>query len=114
MYKKIFFALIAIVAVAGGAWYFMMREKTVPIHQILGTPERYSGKELTIEGEVTDRTAFFGSPKFYKVKDKTGEIIVVTKRGLPEISSTRSVKGMINSAFPLGNDRIVVFEEKSV
>ena len=42
---------------------------------------------VTIEGEVTDRTSFFVAIKFYKVRDKTGEIIVVTKNTLPELKA---------------------------
>ncbi len=113
MIKKILFALIGVLIIAAGAWYWVTRPRPVPIQELLGKPGQYGGKELTIEGEITDRTAFFGSPKFYKIKDKSGEIIVVTRKGLPEIRSTVTVKGRINEAYPLGSDRIIVFEEKA-
>jgi len=63
---------------------------------------------------VTDRTALFGALKFYKLKDKSGEMIVVSKRSLPEMRSNVGVKGRIDEAFSLGDQKLVVFVEGSV
>ncbi len=67
-----------------------------------------------IEGEVTDRTGFFVVLKFFKLKDKTGEITVVTKKALPEIKSTVSVKGKTDEAFPIGDQKLLIFVEESI
>ena len=52
--------------------------------------------------------------KFYKVKDKTGEIIVVTKRTLPEVTSQAAVTGKIDEAFSVGDENLTVFVEESI
>jgi aspartyl/asparaginyl-tRNA synthetase len=96
-----------------GAWYYFSRVHVSQIGSILSNPKAYAGKEVTIEGEVTDRTSFFGEIKFYKVRDKTGEMIVVTRKTLPELKSVLRVKGKIDQAFPIGDLRLVVFLEES-
>ena len=115
MTRKGIIAILAIVIlVAGGAWYYFSRPYYPTIEKILGNPKAYEGKVITIQGEVTDRTSMFVVLKFYKVKDKTADIIVVTKRTLPEAKSNVLVKGKIEEAFPIGDQKLVVFVEESV
>ncbi len=114
MLKKGIVVLIIILILIGvGAWYYFTRVHLSQIQSILSNPKAYEGKVVTIEGEVTDRTSFFGAIKFYKAKDKTGEIIVVTKKTLPELRATVKIKGRINDAFPVGDAKLVVFSEES-
>jgi hypothetical protein len=105
--------LVVIIGVSGGAWYYFSRVSHSSIEKILSNPKDYEGKTVTIEGEVTDRTSFFVFFKFYKVKDKTGEITVVTKRSLPAAKSEVRVSGRIDEAFPIGDQKLVVFQEES-
>ena len=119
MIRKFVISILIVMAIGGGAWYYFSRTHHTSIETILGNPKAYEGKEVTIEGEVTDRTAFFTALKFYRVRDKTGEIIVVTKKTLPEVRSTVRVKGGIDEAFPVGDQKLVVLagefvEEKGV
>ncbi|HMK75068.1 MAG TPA: OB-fold nucleic acid binding domain-containing protein [Thermodesulfobacteriota bacterium] len=114
MLKKGIVVLIIILILIGiGAWYYLSRVHVSEIESLLSNPKAYAGKVVTIEGEVTDRTSFFGEIKFYKVRDKTGEIIVVTRRTLPELKSILRVKGKIDQAFPIGDLKLVVFLEES-
>lgn len=106
--------IVMIIAIGGGAWYYSSRVRHAEIEKILSNPGEYEGKAVTIEGEVTDRTAFFVVVKFFKVKDKTGEITVVTRRTLPAIKSTVRVKGRIDGAFAVGDQKLVVFVEESI
>ncbi len=107
--------IIVIIAIGGGAWYYFSRVRHAEIEKILSNPRAYEGKVITIEGEVTDRTAFFGVVKFFKVRDKTGEITVVTKRrALPEIKAIVRVKGTIDEVFAVGDLKLVVLIEESV
>ena len=46
-------------------------------------------------------------------KDKTGEIIVVTKKTLPGLKSTLRVKGKIDAVFTIGDLKLLVFSEDS-
>ncbi len=113
MGKRIIIAVLVVIVVGGGAWYYFSRVHHAPIEKILSNPKAFEGKVVTVEGEVTDRTAFFVVLKFFKVRDKTGEIMVVTKRGLPEVKSQVRVKGTIDDAFPIGDQKMVIFVEES-
>ena len=107
-------SIVIVIAVASAAWYYFSRVHHTPIEAILGNAKAYEGKEVTIEGAVTDRTAFFVVLKFFKLRDKTGEITVVTRKPLPELKSTVAVKGRIDQAFPIGDQKLLVFVEESV
>ncbi len=107
-------SVLIVLAIAAGAWYYLSRDYRTSIEKLLSHPGEYQGKAVTIEGEVTDRTGFFVVLKFYKLKDKTGEITVVTKKSLPEIRSTISIKGKIDEAFPIGDQKLLVFQEESI
>jgi hypothetical protein len=114
MVRKVIIAVLTVVVIGGGAWYYFSRLHSAPIEKVLSNPEAYAGKEVTIEGEVTDRTAFFGVVKFFKLKDKTGEIIVVTKGTFPPVKSKVRVKGRIDEAFPIGDQKLLVFTGESI
>ncbi len=113
MIRKITAGIILVIVIAGGAWYFTHTRHT-SIKEILGNPAAYRGKEVTIEGEVTDRTGFFVVVNFFKVRDKTGEIAVVTRKSLPDLKSTVQVKGTLNDTFPVGDQKFLVLVEKSL
>jgi hypothetical protein len=106
--------LAAVIAVGGGAWYYSSRIRHADIEKVLSNPRAFEGKTVTIEGEVTDRTGFFVVLKFFKVKDKTGEITVVTTRTLPAIKSTVRVKGRVDEVFAVGDHKFVVLNEESI
>ncbi len=114
--KKAIVAILAavVVIIVGGIWYYSSRIQHAEIEKVLSNPRAYEGKVITIEGEVTDRTAFFSALKFFKVKDKTGEITVVTKRTLPALKETVRVKGRIDEVFSVGDLRLIVLVEESV
>ncbi len=112
--KTIIPAILIIIAVGAGIWYYFSYIQPTAIEKIVSNPSAFTGKKVTIEGEVTDRTALFGVLKFYKVRDTSGEIIVVTRGSLPEMKSIVSVKGRVDDAFPLGDQKLVLFVEASV
>jgi hypothetical protein len=114
MSKKLLAIVFLIIIVAGaGVWYYMNQLRSTPIEKILASPQQFEGKEVTIEGLVTERTTFFVVLKFFKLRDKTGEIIVLTKQTLPQVKSTVSVKGRIDEAFPIGDQKFLVFVAES-
>jgi hypothetical protein len=116
MLKKIIIAvlILIVIAIGAGVWYYFSHVRPTSIQKLVNNPSDYKGKELVIEGEVTDRTSFFGALKFYKLKDTSGEMIVTTRQSLPEVSSRATVKGRINDAFALGDQRLLVFVEESI
>jgi hypothetical protein len=116
MKRKLIAPILIVIAVAvgGTAWYYFSQICHPRIEMILNNPRAYGGKAVTIDGEVTERTSFFVVTKFYKLRGNTGEIIVVTKRILPEVRSKVSVRGKIDEAFPIGDQKLLVFVEESI
>ena len=106
-------SIVIVLAIAGGVWYYFSRVRPTTIDKILSHPAEYQGKTVTIEGEVTDRTAFFVVLRFFKLRDRTGEMMVVTKKSLPEVKSTVLVTGRIDEAFPIGDQKLLIFVEES-
>jgi len=45
------------------------------------------------------------------VKDKTGQIVVVTKKPLPKEGAKITVKGTVREAFSLGDKQLIVIVE---
>jgi hypothetical protein len=114
--KKIIIAvsIVIVIGAVAGVWCYFSQVHPTSIQKIVNNPGDYTGKELAIEGEITDRTSFFGVLKFYKLKDKSGDVIVITKKSLPEVRSSALVKGRIDDAFALGDQKLVVFREESI
>ncbi len=81
-----------------------------PIKKILENPRDYSGKPVKISGEVTEVFGLF-VVRYFVVKDKTGEMIVVTKRPLPREGIKITVNGMVHEAFSIGDKNVVVVVE---
>jgi hypothetical protein len=81
-----------------------------PINKILENPRDYDGKTVRISGEVTEVFAFF-VVKYFVVKDKTGEIMVVTSRPLPREGAEITIKGTVREAFSIGDKQLLVIVE---
>jgi hypothetical protein len=82
-----------------------------PIGKILQDPRYYDGKSVIVSGEVTEVFGFFGI-KYFVVKDKTGEITVVTSKPLPRKGTIIRVKGSVKEAFAIGDNQVMVIIEK--
>ncbi len=108
------FSIVIFLMIAGGVWYYASRVHPTTIDKILSHPAEYQGKTVTIQGEVTDRTTFFIVLRFFKLRDRTGEMMVVTKKSLPEVKSTVLVTGRIDEAFQIGDQKLLVFLEESI
>ncbi len=85
---------------------------STPIGKILADPRAYAGKTVTISGEVTQVFSFVFI-KYLKLKDKTGEIVVVTDKPLPKIGTEIKVKGTVQEAFSIGDQQLIVIVEQS-
>ncbi len=115
MIRKMMAAVLMVLIIGAGVWYYFTRIQHASIQKILGSPKAYEGNEVTIEGEVTDRTSFFIIAKFFKVRDKTGEIVVITKgRTLPEIKSEVRVRGRVDETFSIGDQKLVVVVAEAI
>jgi hypothetical protein len=84
----------------------------VKIDEIKKEPGRMDGRVVTIAGTVTSATNLF-AVKFFKVRDATGEIAVVTSSDLPKEGDPVTVTGKVNEAFSIGPHHLVVIEEQA-
>ena len=83
---------------------------STPIKSILDNPREYEGNTIAISGDVTDVYSFFVI-KSFALRDKTGEIIVITERILPKKGASIKVKGRVIDAFSFGDKSITAFKE---
>lgn len=80
------------------------------IGTILEDPRHYHGRDVTIAGEVVDSLNLFVI-KAYTVRDRTGEILVVTRGAVPREGATVRVEGRVNQAFAVADKSLVVIVE---
>ena len=83
---------------------------TTPIKKIIENPRDYNGKTVTISGEVVEIFSLFVI-KYFVIKDKTGEIVVVTERPLPKQGTKIKMKGTVEEAFSIGDKQLIVIVE---
>lgn len=80
------------------------------IRDILDHPRTYHGKKVTIAGEVTQGVNLL-VVRYFIVRDATGEIPVVTQGAVPRVGERVRVTGIVNQAFALGDQSLVVLIE---
>ncbi len=83
---------------------------TVEIGRIIQNPREYTGKKVSVSGEVTEVFGFFVI-KYFIVQDKTGQIPVVTEKVLPKKGSKITVRGTVKEAFALLDQQLIVLIE---
>lgn len=99
-------------AIAGAVlWVYFDYFQAGPIKDILEDPGKYESKPVTISGQVADRMSLV-LVKYFKLQDKSGEIIVITKKALPAIGKRVCVTGMPVQSFVLGKQQLLVFIEQ--
>jgi len=109
-YSRLFFAIAFIILVTECAKLF-----PTPIGKILDNVRVFDGKQVIVQGEVTET---FGASvlgygiNYFKVKDKTGEIAVITKRSMPKKGQKVKVRGTVKEAFSIGEESLTVITEK--
>ena len=86
------------------------RMGATPIREILDEPGRFDGQRATVAGEVVD-SANLLVLKFYKVRDATGTIAVVTSKAVPKPGARVRATGTVHQAFALGKDQLTVLVE---
>ena len=85
---------------------------STPIGKILADPRAYAGKTVTVSGEVTQIFSLV-LIKYFRVRDETGEIIVVTGKPLPKVGTKVKVKGTVQEGFSIGDQQLIVIVEQS-
>jgi hypothetical protein len=96
-------ALILLVGCAG----------VTPINDLLSNPSEYNGKSVKVKGEVTKSIGALVAG-IYQVRDKTGQITVVTDKGSPPPEKTTiGVKGTFQSVITIGPTSVAGIREES-
>lgn len=72
------------------------------INQIMADPSRYANKDVRIEGSVIESYSVLGRGA-YQVDDGTGQLWIVSEKGVPREGARVRVKGKIRDGFNLGN-----------
>ncbi len=85
---------------------------STPIEKILNNPRDYVDKRVTVSGTVVDSFNVV-ILKYFIVRDKTGEIPVITDKPVPAKGQKIKVSGTVRDAFSLGDDRLIVLVEES-
>jgi hypothetical protein len=86
-------AVAAAIAVASCA--------TRSINHILADPARYRDRQVTVSGTVEDSYSI-GSRGVYRIEDRSGELWVVSDRGVPRRGARVKVRGVVREGFNLG------------
>ena len=74
---------------------------TKSIDRVLADPTRYRDRQVQIAGEVVDSYSLLGRG-VYRVRDNSGQLWVLSERGVPRDGARVKVKGTIREPFNLG------------
>lgn len=86
------------------------RISSTSIGKIIEKPREYAGKPVTVSGEVTDVFSLF-LVKYFTIRDRTGELAVVSDKALPKKGTQVKVHGTIQEAFSIGDKQLLVLIE---
>jgi hypothetical protein len=75
---------------------------SVTINKVLADPARYRDKEVTISGQVSDSFSV-ASRGAYKIRDDSGELWVVSEKGVPRTGAEVKVTGRVREGYNIGS-----------
>ncbi len=75
---------------------------TRSINQILADPVRYRDRDVRLTGSVVDSYSFVNRGA-YKIDDNSGQLWVLSDRGVPRQGARVTVTGTIREGFNLGS-----------
>ena len=71
------------------------------VNQVIADPSRYRNREIRLSGEVVNSVSLLNRGA-YQIDDGTGQLWIVSDRGVPRKSARVTVKGTIREGFNLG------------
>lgn len=74
---------------------------SVTINTVLADPSRFRDRDVTVSGEVADSFSV-ASRGAYRLKDGSGELWVVSEKGVPRTGAQVKVTGKIREGYNLG------------
>ena len=99
---------VAVVTVATGC------AGAVRIEQLLDDPTAYDGRDVRVQGEVSQAIGVALVGGTYEVNDGTGSLRVVNEGGsVPRDGAEVSVVGTFRALFTIGAESLAVLEERN-
>jgi len=98
MHRFASLALLTIVMSAAGC---SPKGVSLPIGDVIADPGRYGEQTVELEGEVTDAVGLL-SLGVFTLSDSTGQITVLTGKGLPAVGVRLKVRGEVLSGITFG------------
>ncbi|MGH9386534.1 MAG: hypothetical protein ACRD2N_19855 [Vicinamibacterales bacterium] len=74
---------------------------SVTINKVLADPARYRDREVTISGQVSDSFSV-ASRGAYRLRDGSGELWVVSEKGVPRTGAEVKVTGTVREGYNIG------------
>ncbi len=74
---------------------------SITINKVLADPSRFRDRDVTVSGEVADSFSV-ASRGAYRLKDGSGELWVISDKGVPRNGAQVKVTGKIREGFNLG------------
>jgi membrane protein implicated in regulation of membrane protease activity len=71
------------------------------INKVLADPSKYRDKEVKISGRVADSVSIVDRGA-YRIVDSSGEIWVVSTKGVPRVGANVDVRGTIRDGYNFG------------
>jgi hypothetical protein len=75
---------------------------SVTINKVLADPARYRDKEVTVSGQVSDSYSV-AARGAYKIRDGSGELWVVSEKGVPRTGAEVKVTGHVREGYNVGS-----------
>lgn len=75
---------------------------TRTINQVIADPARYQNREVRLNGNVVDSFSVLNRGA-YRIDDGTGQLWIISDKGVPGRTARVSVKGTVRSGFNLGS-----------
>jgi RPA family protein len=106
-------AKLFILAMLCSAGCSRLREEVSPrVSDILSNPRKYEGKEVHIAGTVTEAFSIYRAG-YFRVDDGSGSMVVFSTQISPRQGQHIDARGMVEQAYTIGNNQVVVLVEKT-
>jgi len=83
------------------------------IGDIVNDPQGFANREVTVKGTVTESLNLFGI-SYYKIKDDSGEIMVIPIAAVPNEGAEMKVTGTVTQYFKIGDNELIAIKEKAL
>lgn len=75
---------------------------SVTINKVLADPARYRNQQITLSGQVSDSYSI-AARGAYKIRDDSGELWVVSEKGVPRTGAEVKVTGRVQEGYNIGS-----------